>query len=257
MAVSIMLTSCGKSSGLSNRNKGADNKTLSAGTFANEQSQEKKDNDHIKLSWIIDYASDRKLAIGSITIVVIAAIVLGSFFAIKKGNPFKAVMNYFRKNKQPQIKPPPKWAGTFSEKSKRFRSSEPPHYLRVIMEDNEQFDIIRSAPLTLGIVASTLSDQYLRKIKDTKLENKQYYYPDDERSAVIHELKLRLSPSIRQFPNLSSELMDQYSFYDNSKLLEKTYSPQLASDVKEVIFFILYSRLYNCLIRNWSGDSTF
>ncbi|MDR0800138.1 MAG: hypothetical protein LBN01_01215 [Endomicrobium sp.] len=77
ITVSIMLTSCGKSSGLSNSGKKDDNKTPATNTSTSNQLQ-KIDNDNIK-QLLTDYAKDHKKAI----IFIVAVIVVGSFFVVK------------------------------------------------------------------------------------------------------------------------------------------------------------------------------
>jgi hypothetical protein len=81
MAVSIMLTSCGKSAGLSNRNKGADNKTLSAvSSFKGNLPQITDGKNDIKQSLKI-FANEYKTAIG--VFAVVAVIAVGAFFVRK------------------------------------------------------------------------------------------------------------------------------------------------------------------------------
>jgi chromosome segregation ATPase len=87
MAVSIMLTSCGKSAGLSNRNKKADNKTLSAAGAGKKQlpqanyknSSKKTGIDTIKGYWhtMSDFFSAYKIGI---LITVVSLIALGSAY---------------------------------------------------------------------------------------------------------------------------------------------------------------------------------
>jgi hypothetical protein len=93
MAVSIMLTSCGKSAGLLNSNKKTDNKTLSASTLKKlsqgtnyKNSSKKSSADTIKEYWhtTSDFFSTRKIGL---IVTVVSLIALGSayyYFAIYK-----------------------------------------------------------------------------------------------------------------------------------------------------------------------------
>jgi hypothetical protein len=83
MAVSVMLTSCGKSAGLSNGGKKADNKIPAASPTPKPQPQ-KIDNYNIKQS-LTNYVKDNIFVIGSITLI---AIVIGSVvWIINKNKP--------------------------------------------------------------------------------------------------------------------------------------------------------------------------
>jgi hypothetical protein len=84
MAVSIILTSCGKSAGLSNRNKGADNKTLSATGAGKKQlpqgtnyknSSKKSSADTIKEYWhtTSDFFCSHKIGIGITAVLLIVS----------------------------------------------------------------------------------------------------------------------------------------------------------------------------------------
>jgi hypothetical protein len=84
MAVSIMLTSCGKSAGLSNRNKGTDNKTLSAAGAGKKQlpqgtnyknSSKKTPADTIKEYWhtTSDFFYAHRIGLGVSSVLLILA----------------------------------------------------------------------------------------------------------------------------------------------------------------------------------------
>jgi hypothetical protein len=124
MAVSVILTSCGKSAGLSNGGKRADNKTSvpSPSPSPSPKPQPQKiDNDDIKQSWK-GYAYDHMFAIG----LILSVIAVCSVSVVKTGRPFKLFKNWFEvlkeylKNKfkpknqsetssgagEPELKPP-------------------------------------------------------------------------------------------------------------------------------------------------------
>jgi flagellar basal body-associated protein FliL len=105
MAVLIILTSCGKSAGLSNGGKRADNKTPATNTSTKTLPQ-KIDNDKYKQS-LTDYAKDHKTAIGfiSVAVIVITIIAVGSYWIINKNNNEPPQTTELEKQPQPSKAP--------------------------------------------------------------------------------------------------------------------------------------------------------
>jgi hypothetical protein len=120
MAVSIMLTSCGKSAGLSNIDKKAGNKTSVASPSPKPQPQknnetgnktpvaspspkpqpQKIDNDDIEQSWK-DYAYDPVFATGLILLVIVVGFVFKKLIDKKNENPFKVIIDLRDNNNLP------------------------------------------------------------------------------------------------------------------------------------------------------------
>jgi hypothetical protein len=124
MAVSIMLTSCGKSAGLLNRNKKADNKTSAIikenpKQILNNKVQKVKDKNDLK-QLSINFANEYKTAIGFFTVV--AVIALGAFFVRK-----------WIINKTPKTTEPP-------EITELPKKSEPSKILKSLPELPENFE---------------------------------------------------------------------------------------------------------------------
>jgi hypothetical protein len=81
MAVSIMLTSCGKSAGLSNRNKGADNNTPSASSSFKGNLPQITDGKNSIIQPLTGFVNEYKTAIAFTAVA--AVIVVGAFFVRK------------------------------------------------------------------------------------------------------------------------------------------------------------------------------
>jgi nitrogen fixation-related uncharacterized protein len=123
MAVSIMLTSCGKSSGLSNGGKKADNKSLAVNTSPKPQPQKNDDtanktpaintstknlpqkiDNNIKHSW----TGDHMFEIISISVIVIAIAIGSIFWIIKNKSPQTTDPKELSEpSRQPEIKGQP------------------------------------------------------------------------------------------------------------------------------------------------------
>jgi DNA repair exonuclease SbcCD ATPase subunit len=132
MAVSIMLTSCGKSSGLSNRNKGADNKTLSAtgtdrkklpqGTnYKNSKNVSKIDTIKRHLHTVSDFFSAHKAGVvGTLVLLISTGLAYYYRYEIARWFLKKEIADLTKKNEDlsKQIKALPK--PTPSDKDKQI-----------------------------------------------------------------------------------------------------------------------------------------
>jgi hypothetical protein len=247
MTVSIMLTSCGKSAGLSNGGKKAGNK--SPAFNANTKSQLQKNNEagnktlandtstknlpqkidnNIKQSRM-DYVKDNIFVIAPIAIIVGAIVVGFIVWIIKNKSPQTT-----EPEKQSEPLKPPDVQPEAGGLSQAIEQPEPSQ----IVEQNEH-SVLDVRPFDLNGFDYKVSyltfpfGELERLVKRGNVNEKRY---------AIAELERRMSVLVFIPEDINSALLTMFSLYENKALFSALSNDSLSLSSKKAIRFILKVR---------------